>query len=220
LQPPSVEQLVVVVNIFTNRGTFQQVHDAYVRLVDDRPGSYHDVEMARYKLDANIPTNGLIFAALHRVKPEHGAPVCFFAFAEVTLACLLACGCPALWLERTCLIALAARVCVGGGWKIKAVGEGANARVATSKAFHEAVVGLRKTELIRRRSSRGGGGGGGGMAAAAAAVAAPNIVAVVCPAGVSAGQPMLVTGPSGRQYQVAVPAGVSPGQQFQIMLPS
>eukprot|EP01046_Picozoa_sp_COSAG06_P003030 COSAG06_NODE_113_length_23458_cov_74.739715_9_plen_125_part_00 len=79
---------MVVVNIFTNRGTFQQVHDAYVRLVDDRPGSYHDVEMARYKLDANIPTNGLIFAALHRVKPEHGAPVCFFAFAEVTLACL------------------------------------------------------------------------------------------------------------------------------------
>ena len=26
----------------------------------------------RYKLDAQIPTNGLIFASLHRKPPEHG----------------------------------------------------------------------------------------------------------------------------------------------------
>lgn len=97
------------------------------------------------------------------------------------------------------------------------MGEGANARVATSKPFHEAVVGLRKTQIIRRKSLRGASHGGGGGAVMAAAVG--NIVAVVCPAGMSAGQPIIVTGPDGRQYQVAIPAGVSAGQQFQIRLP-
>ncbi len=63
---------MIVVNIFSKGGTFQHVRDAYVRLVDDRPGIHHDVELARYKLDSDIPTNGLIFASIARIRPEHG----------------------------------------------------------------------------------------------------------------------------------------------------
>ena len=93
--------------------------------------------------------------------------------------------------------------------------------MATSRAFHEAVVGLRKTELIRRRSSRSGGvHGGAGLSAMAAIARQPAVMAIVCPPGVVAGQPICVLGPSGCQYQVAVPVGVHPGQQFHIMLPS
>lgn len=93
-QPPSVEQLVVVVNIFTAGGTFRDVCDAYVRLVDDRPGDHFDVELARYKLDADIPTNGLIFSSICRVPPEHGKLPCttpivrnWYRYIDIMLSC-------------------------------------------------------------------------------------------------------------------------------------
>lgn len=82
------------------------------------------------------------------------------------------------------------------------------------------MVGLRKTELIRRRSSRSSVGRGAGPSAVAAAAQQAALMAVVYPPGTVATQPICVVGPSGRQYQMAIPVGAQPGQQFHIMLPS
>ena len=80
--PVEIERIVVVVNVFTNGGNFGHVTNAYVRLVDDRPGETHDVEMARYKLDSTIAGNALVFAALHRMPPEHGGGWKMKAYGE------------------------------------------------------------------------------------------------------------------------------------------
>ena len=117
--PPIVERMVVVVNIYTSGGQFSDVSNAYVRLIDDRPGTRRDVELARFKLSSSIPTNGLIFAALHRCPPEHG-----------------------------------------GGWKLQAIGEGADGRRAKDPHFQAAVRGARRTFKVKPGDARGNGGSG------------------------------------------------------------
>ena len=58
--PREVGELVFTVNIYTSGGTFRDVHDAYVRLV------CQGKELARYKLDEGVTTDGLMFAKLYR----------------------------------------------------------------------------------------------------------------------------------------------------------
>ncbi|GMH77942.1 hypothetical protein TL16_g07593 [Triparma laevis f. inornata] len=60
--PPYVHKLYIVVNIYTTGGSFEQVSDAYVRMVSI--GNGH--EFCRYNLDSKISTNGLLFAQLIR----------------------------------------------------------------------------------------------------------------------------------------------------------
>jgi stress response protein SCP2 len=81
--PEQIERLVVVVNIFTTGGQFTDVQNAYIRLLDDRPGTRNDVELARFALTGQIPTNGLIFAALHRMPNENGGGWKMLAMGEV-----------------------------------------------------------------------------------------------------------------------------------------
>ena len=55
----------------TREGSFKDVSNSFIRLVDDRPGTSKD-ELARYKLDGSIEDNGLIFASIHRIPEERG----------------------------------------------------------------------------------------------------------------------------------------------------
>lgn len=49
---------------------------------------------------------------------------------------------------------------------------------------------------------------------------AANIVTVLCPSGVSPGQPISITHPqTGQRLEVIVPPNVMPGSQFQVQLP-
>jgi len=61
---PEVNTLAFVVNIYTTNGSFSHVHNAYVRLCDSKGR-----EMARYKLDGNVNTTGLVFCKLYRSAP-------------------------------------------------------------------------------------------------------------------------------------------------------
>ncbi|GMI01826.1 hypothetical protein TrVE_jg3607 [Triparma verrucosa] len=60
--PPYVHKLFIVVNIYSTGGSFEQVSDAYVRMVSISNGH----EFCKYNLDSKISTNGLLFAQLYR----------------------------------------------------------------------------------------------------------------------------------------------------------
>jgi tellurium resistance protein TerD len=65
--PDEVKSLVFVVNVFTSGGTFNQCRDSYVAL---RADSDHDATdgkvLAKFTINGNIPTPGLVFARLER----------------------------------------------------------------------------------------------------------------------------------------------------------
>ena len=56
-----VHTLAFVVNVYTWKGSFADVYDAYVRLCDIKGN-----ELARYKLDGSVNTTGLVFCKLYR----------------------------------------------------------------------------------------------------------------------------------------------------------
>ncbi|GMH74419.1 hypothetical protein TrRE_jg9905, partial [Triparma retinervis] len=60
--PAYVSKLHIVVNVYDSGYGFDSVSDAYIRLAAIKNGH----EFARYKLDATVKTNGLIFATLFR----------------------------------------------------------------------------------------------------------------------------------------------------------
>merc|ERR1712137_574579 len=69
--PQDSQRIVFAVTSYSKGKDFDDVHDAYIRLVDDRPGEYHDVELCRYELDPSafgVDVEGLIFAAIHRCR--------------------------------------------------------------------------------------------------------------------------------------------------------
>jgi stress response protein SCP2 len=72
--PPSVEELHVVVNIYSNKVSFNDVDDAFVRLcVASSKSSGFGVsnELAYYPLDGAIPSRGLDFSRIVK-KPDGG----------------------------------------------------------------------------------------------------------------------------------------------------
>lgn len=64
--PETTCEIYATVNIFTNGKSFKDVSDAYVRLTaaaeEFKPGN----ELARYKLDAEVDTRGIVFCRLLR----------------------------------------------------------------------------------------------------------------------------------------------------------
>jgi tellurium resistance protein TerZ len=65
--PEVVQSLVFTVNSFTGQ-SFQQVHNAFVRLVDESTGE----ELARYDLSAQGPHTAQIMAQIYREGPGWG----------------------------------------------------------------------------------------------------------------------------------------------------
>ena len=65
LCPAEVEEIVFVVNVFNGTGGFRDCYNSYIAL---RADSDHDASdgrnLAEFKIGANIPTRGLIFAKL------------------------------------------------------------------------------------------------------------------------------------------------------------
>ena len=57
---PEVRELYVTVNCYN--GSFEAVSDAYVRMVDSVSGK----ELCRYKLDASVKTDGVVFCKIYR----------------------------------------------------------------------------------------------------------------------------------------------------------
>jgi hypothetical protein len=66
--PENCSELFVTVNIFTEGYTFTNVKDAYVRLAvaRDLNGFEPGHVLAKYALDANIKTRGLVFCRIYR----------------------------------------------------------------------------------------------------------------------------------------------------------
>ena len=60
--PSFVSKLHIVVNVYSSGHGFSEVSDAYIRLAAIKNGH----EFARYKLDAAVKTNGMVFATLFR----------------------------------------------------------------------------------------------------------------------------------------------------------
>ena len=188
--PHDIERLVIVVNIYTQGGSFRDVRDAYIRLVDDRPGECHDVELSRYKLDASIGgNNGLILAALHRIPPERGGGWSMLSVGEPANG-------------RTAREAKFQQAVIQ------------QSRHSASGRFPRAAA-LVPAAAVAVAPSHSGPPQGGFVGAGAACA---SILAVQCPAGMSPGQALQVQGPSGQMFQVAVPTGVGPGQTFHIQL--
>lgn len=63
--PPNVQQVFFVVNIYTRSVTFEQVKNAYCRIVDSSEN-----ELARYELREAAHHNGLVIARLFREDPS------------------------------------------------------------------------------------------------------------------------------------------------------
>jgi len=63
----STKELYVTVNIYNSGATFKDVHNAYVRLCSVGSSKFAaGHEMARYPLDGEISSRGLIFCRLVR----------------------------------------------------------------------------------------------------------------------------------------------------------